>query len=82
MPKKVVAHKRPRASSSVSFDHTRFVLAEAEARFNESCIRRAGLKERGLETSRLYMQHFADIIESWGWQVFYKQPKVASMTMV
>ena len=81
-PKKVVAHKRPRASSSPTFDQTLFVSTEAEAHFNESCVKRAGLKERRLETSGIYIQHFTDIIESRGWQFFCQQPKAAAMIMV
>ena len=66
-PKKTVAHKRPRGSSSSTFDHTRFVSAEAEARFNDSCTRRVGLKERGLEADEVYMQYLTATIESQGW---------------
>ena len=81
-PKKAVAHKSPRASSSSTFDQTRFVLTEAEAHFNESCIRRAGLKERGLETCGVYIQPFPDIIDIRGWQFFCQQPKAVAMTVV
>ena len=45
MPKKVVASKRSRGSSSSEFDKIRFILAKAKARFNDSANYQSGLKE-------------------------------------
>ena len=44
-----MATKHPRASSSTQFDHTRFISAEAEARFQASITKRLGIKEQGIE---------------------------------
>ena len=84
MPKKVVAHKQPKGSSSFDFDQKRFVLADVQARFDNSVTGRSGLRERGfdidIESPR--MEHFKRIIESRGWQIFCRHPKAATMTMV
>ena len=84
MPKKAVASKRPRGSSSSKFDKTRFVSAEVEARFNDSVTRRSGLKEQGfdLDVENYRVQYYHRMIESWGWQMFCKHPKAAAMTVV
>ena len=49
MPKKEVAHKQPRGSSSSDFDHKQFLSTDAEARFNDLVTHRSGLKERGFD---------------------------------
>ena len=84
MPKKVVASKRPRGSSSSEFDKTRFVSVEAETKFNDSITCRSGLKERGfdIDVENPKVEYFYRVIESRGWQFFCTHPKVASMIVV
>ena len=48
-PKKAIASKHPRASSSTQYDESRFVSAEAKACFQASVTKRSGIKERGFE---------------------------------
>ena len=48
-PKKSTATKCACPSSSIEFDHHRFVSAEVEALFQSSITRRSGIKERGFE---------------------------------
>ena len=69
MPKKVVASKRPRGSSSSEFDAKRFVLAGAEARFHDSVTHQSGLKEMGfdLDVENYRVEYFHRVIESRGW---------------
>ena len=49
MPKKAIAHKQPRGSSSSDFDQKRFVSVDVEARFNDSVTCRSGLREHGFD---------------------------------
>ena len=51
-PKKTTASKCPRASSSMEFDHTWFVSAQAEVRFQASMTKRSGIKERRFDLDR------------------------------
>ena len=84
MPKKAVVSKRPRGSSSTKYDKTRFASMEAEARFNDSVTCRSRLKERGfdIDLENPKIEYFQRIIQSRGWQLFCKHPKVAAMTVV
>ena len=47
MPKKAIASKRPRESSSSEYDWSQFVSADAEARFHNSVTCHYGIKDRG-----------------------------------
>ena len=49
MPKKVVASKKPKGSSSSEYDRIWFVTADVEARFHGSVTRHSRLKERGFD---------------------------------
>ena len=84
MPKKVVASKRPRGSSSSEIDAKRFVSVGAEARFHYSATRRSGLKERGfdLDVENPRVESFQRVIESRGWQIFCKHLKATATTVV
>ena len=84
MPKKVVANKRPRGSSSSDFNHKRFVSADVEARFNDSVTRRSGLREQDfdLDIENPRVECFKRVIKSQGWQMFCKHPKAAAMIVV
>ena len=84
MPKKAMASKRPRGSTSSEFNTKRFVSTEAEARFNDSITRISGLKERDfdLDSKNPRVEYFQRVIKSRGWQIFYKHPKAATMTVV
>ena len=83
-PKKTIAYKRHRGSSSSNFDPKRFVSVDADARFHDSMTRRSGLKEWSfdidIESPRV--EYFRQIIESRGWQELYKDPKATAMTVV
>ena len=48
-PKKSVASKRPRGSSSSDYDRTQFVSVDAEGRFIASVTKQSGIKEWGFE---------------------------------
>ena len=84
MPKKAIAHKRFRGSSSSNFDPKRFVSVDAEARFHDLVTCRSGLKERSfdidIESPRV--EYYRQIIECRGWQELCKHPKAAAMTVV
>ena len=79
MPKKVVASKRPRGSSSFEYDRSRFVSIDPEVRFHNLVTRPLGLKERGfnIDVDNPRIEDFQRIIQSR-----CKHPKVATMTMV
>ena len=69
MPKKEMASKRPRGSSSSEFDTKRFVLDEAKAKFHDSVTHQSGLKEIGfdLDVEKPIVYYFQRAIESRGW---------------
>ena len=79
-----MAGKRPRGSSSFEFDPKRFVSADAEARFHDSVTRQLGLREWGfdLDVENPRVEYFQRVIESRGWKIFGKHPKVVTMTVV
>ena len=83
-PKKTTASKRPRASSSTEYDHSRFVAVDAEACFHASVTKRSGIKEWGfeLEGENVRTEGFYKTIQDRRWQLFYRHPKAAAMTMV
>ena len=83
-PKKTIASKRPRASSSTKFDHSRFVSVEAEANFHASITKRSGIKERGfeLDSENSRTEGFYKTIQERGWQLFCRHPKAAAMMVV
>ena len=82
--KKSTATKRARPSSSTEFDHNQFVSAKAEARFQSSITRRSGIKERGfeLDNENSKIANFSQTIQESGWQIFCRQPKAATKTVV
>ena len=80
--KKSTTTKRARGSSSSSFDNKRFVSADAEAHFQDSVKRRAGLKERGFDIDYPYLADFESIVMRRGCQELFKPPKDATMTVV
>ena len=83
-PKKSTATKRSRPSSSTNYDHSRFISAEAAARFQSSITRRSGIAERGFElvADNARTQIFYNTIRERGWQIFCRPPKAAAMTVV
>ena len=83
-PKKSIATKRARPSSSTEFDHNRFVSAAAEARFQSSITRRLCIKERDfeLDSGNSKTTNFSQTIQERGWQLFCRHPKAAAMTVV
>ena len=83
-PKKSIASKCPRASSSTEFDHNRFVSATAEECFQTSITRRSRIKERGfeLDSENSKTEGFYKTIQERGWQLFCRHPKAAAMTVV
>ena len=74
--------KMARPSSSQSFNVKKFVSAKAEVRFNDSIIKRVGLKERGFDLELHRFPDICAIIERWGWQKFCQQLASAAMTAV
>ena len=80
--KKRITTRRVRGPSSSSFDNKRFVFVDAKRRFHNSIKRRLGLKEWGFELEPPYMAEYKAVIISKGWQVFCKQPKAMTMTIV
>ena len=83
-PKKTTMTKRPRASSSTQFDHTRFVSAEAEAHFQASITKRSGIKKQSFELNSENSRtgEFSQTIQELGWQLSCRHPKAAAMTVV
>ena len=79
-----MGHKKPKRSSSFNFDQKRFVLADAEARFNDSMTCRSGFGEQDfdIDIESPQVEYFKRIIESQGWKIFCKHPKAATMTVV
>ena len=61
-----------------------FVSAEAEVRFHDSVTQHSGIKERGfdIDVENARDEEFQRVIQSRGWQLFYKHPKAAVMTVV
>ena len=84
MPKKAITSKRPRGSSSSEYDRTRFVSTDADARFHDSVTCRSRLREKGfdIDVENPKVEEFQRIIQSRGWQLFCKHPKVATMTVI
>ena len=83
-PKKSMASKRPRGSSSSNYDRTRFVSADAEGRFHALVTKRLGIKEWGFEidSENARVEGFHMVIQNQGWQLFCKHPKTVAMTVV
>ena len=69
MPKKSVASKRPRGSSSSDYDCTQFVSTDLEGRFNTSVTQHSGIKERGfdIDVENTRVKNFQRVIRSRGW---------------
>ena len=84
MPKKSVASKRPRGSSSSDYDCTRFISADTEGLFNTSVTRRSRIKERGFDigVDNARVVDFQRVIHSRGWQLFYRHSNAAAMMVV
>ena len=76
MPKKFIASKCPRGSSSSDYDCTQFVFTDDEGRFNALMTRRSGIKERrfNIDVENARVEDFQRVIQSRGWQLFCKHP--------
>ena len=84
MPKKAVASKCPRGSSSSKYDQSRFVFVNVEGQFHASITRCSGIKERGfdIDVKNAKVEDFQRVIQSWRWQLFCKHVNAAAMTVV
>ena len=83
-PKKAVASKHPSGLSSSKYDRSWFISADAEARFLVSITWHSGIKKKGfdLDIENAQVEDFQGVIQTQGWQMFCKHPKVIAMTVV
>ena len=84
MPKKSVASKHPRGSSSSEYDRSRFISTNADGRFNASMTRYSRIRERwfDIDVENVRVEDFQRVIHNRGWQLFCKHPNAAAMTVV